>query len=1136
MGWMKKPPQQEKGVTIHMLAGTPWVAAAAALPYFLTQPLRCSHQLWIEAALRGQSCSRHCALLHQRCPLSSKASVMPRSFASTHTQRGWNPTERETGTAQASAAATRAAPASAKTTHHNEDSSQDAAARLNAATPPPSSSSEAAHPYSVRAYRAQLMHGTYSSLRELTRAAYAPAPLKVLTDLLQLSVNLSCHDTELSLRSSFSASSPATPTPLAQSGARNALSRARDVQHVLQLALAEAHDIVLAAQTLGDIASHAALEHLLAQLETLVNATDACVHAPAPATPGRSSVTVPAPLPSAPPAWIMPVATHAALLHGLLRLATATGSRLQALTTLDDLLSLQERQLHSVSALHGSGQRHRGDGDEDDDSFSMDDAVALVDAAAQQYVEPVTAQDHLCAMQACAKDHNRDFATALSLYRRFVQHAEVGRFAVTPNDFTHALIALAHSSRTTTDFTELRALLRESEAAAVVPVSVSLYTAIIDAASRAVEEPQRMAIALSMYRRLRDVGLTPTPDTYAALIACCASTREPTHAFAFYHEARQVCGVGRFTPQVYTNLLLSYTAAGYGADARKTLDVLVEAGAPLSRASFHAVLAGAVTVREAQEVIELMTERYHIAPTPHTYAYVAQAVARSPKGASTALQLTDLHEDAMRSLAQMTDTTVRSPGGDDGGEAQIAGGKAMSTSADGVALEPILLERYPLYVRALEQALMRLRVDLSMDSRLRPYLMPLIRIAQQRMNAFTGMPPQSPTHVPEKERLCIAVLAADVLANVDEWVVPFISHYSVLVIPYSALVSLQRGGGRRIDGAMPKGSQAGRHDVVWQETTGGQESDAVVEHRRRRLARFLKQYKDVIHLVSLEEELRWSRETRRYGVGVTDLFARAAVTALHLARHNSPSSSGSVYAQHPNVSVVLVSATYNGCGKYVVALKHAYAGRTKSSATAGRTAESAPGLRAALSRVSYHNPRTNPSWAPPTLAIASPEKDAKHEGDDKRHAPVTFTVPASETHVRGGARTTEDNTASDATASVDRALDVDGKGLGSAWHASALDADAAWQLYWKSLQQASTPEHRGALNDGSVRNLSSSDGGKSSIAMEERKVTLQLPPSQPSPTAPTSPTLPPLPPPTSSTSANTDGNLDALLLMSLFND
>ncbi|KAG5507628.1 hypothetical protein JKF63_06577 [Porcisia hertigi] len=1084
-----------------MSAGTRYVTATASPPHFFSAPWYRSHLSWINTTLRSRCSGRSCALLHQKCLTSSMASATPQRFESTHTQRDWNPEESESSAAQESAAAVRAAQAA----YHNEHTSHEGA-RLNAAAPP---APAAAHPYFVRAYRARLMRGTYTSIRELTRAAYAPAPLNVLTDLLQLSVNHSPRHTELSSSSSLVTSSPAAPPSLAQSCAQKALSRARDVHHILQLALTEAQDTVLTAQTLGDSTSHVAMRELLAQLETLANAMDACVRAPPPTTSAQFPVNTPVPL-STSPTWTMPVATHASLLHGLLRLAGVTGAHLQALAALNDLLSLQERELPHVSARNNrSEHRHdygeeSGDGDGDGDTFSLDDALVLVDAAAQQHVEPVTAQDHLCAMQACAKEHNRDFATALSLYRRFLQHAEAGRFTATPNELASALVALAHSSRTTTDFTELRALLVESEAAAVVPVSVPLYTALIGAASRAVEEPQRMTFALHMYRRLRDGGLALTADTYAALIACCASTREPTHAFAFYHEARQVCGTESLTPQVYTNLLLSYTSAGFGADARKTLDVLVEAGAPLSRASFHAVLAGSVTVREAQAVVKLMTERYHIAPTPHTYAYVTQAVAKSPSGASMALQLFDIHEDVMQSLAHMADPTERLHLEDDGNKEQIAGRQAMSTSANGVALEPLLLERYPLYVRALEQALMHLRVDPSMDSRLKPYLMPLIRVAQQRMNAFTGMSPQSPTRVPQKERLCIAVLAADVLANLDEWVLPFISHYSVLVIPYSALVSLQRGGGRRVDGVMPKGVQAGLYDAVWQETAGGREWDAVVEHRRRRLARFLEQYKAVIHLMSLEEELRWSRETRRYGIGVTDLFARAAATALHLARCDNHNSS--VYAQHHNAAVVLVSASYDRCGKYVVTPKQA---------------EGAPGLRKALRRVSYHNPRTNPNWVPPTLAIAPQEKEGKNEGDGKQHAPVMSAGATDQTGIKG---------------EEEELRKPRQKSGPTASYGSALETDAAWQLYRSSLLLASAQEHEVVLSesDRSVTNLNNSEGVPCKIAMEEGEGALHPPLSQYSPKASSFGSLLPLSGP--STSAHAEDNLDAHLLMSLLND
>ncbi|KPI89967.1 hypothetical protein ABL78_0935 [Leptomonas seymouri] len=961
------------------------------------------------------------------------------TFASTHTFRSWDPSRCDAVSQQAdSASEAPSGGASSERAGGNRDQRNSSSA-LNAATPAIS------HPYSARAYRTRLQHSSFSSLRELVRAAYAPSPLNVLIDLLRLSA-VPFFSSEVSASSS-------------RAGVHRALERALDVQWVLHTTIAEARDTVLAAETIGDVASHTALQELLNQIEALTNAIDDCVQgapdgAQPPAAGTQAATSLPLPEGEQQPqegdrhsfvgengapsavrsvegasrsAWVLPTATHATLLRGALQLASIAGAHAHALSALDDLIALQERRqpapsCHPVDAQGG-----------DEETFSMDDALTLVDAAAQRDVEPLTAQDHLYAMHAYANERHRDFRTTLSLYHRFVQHVTAGRFAATPADFTDALVALAHSSRTTMDFAELRALLVESEAAAAVPVSVPLYTALIDAASRATEEPQRMSIALSLYRRLRDGALTPTPETYAALIACCASTREPTHAFAFYHEARQVCGIESFTPRVYTNLLLSYATAGYGADARKTLEVLVEAGAPLSRASFHAVLASAVTVREAQEVIELMTGRYHIAPTPHTYAYVVQAIAKTPAGLSTALHLFDVHEEALHALAQIS-APVKGPANGEVGRHGSLKGKcgefAVSTSVEGVALEPMLLEQYPLYVRALEHALMRLRVDPTLDPRLRAYLTPLIRVAQHRMNSFTGMQPQSPIHVPEKERLCIAVLAADVLANLDEWVVPFMTHYSVLVIPYSSLLMLQRGGGRPVEGTASKGPTGGLCDPALQEASGGTVHDALVESRRRRLTRFLKEHREVVHLVSLEEELKWSREVRRYGVGITDLFARAAAVSLHLARRSEESAlagshdTGSVYARHCTASVVLVSANYQKCGKYVVALKQA------------TNAAGSVGLQAALKRVSYHNPRTNPNWVPPSLSITQTRQSPRPQNsEDTQRTEELKTEPKN--------------------------------GVTAA--AVAVDAEAAAELYRHLLDPAEASRHPVLSNDAGVR-------------------------------------------------------------------
>lgn len=1037
----------------------PPALAAASLP-FLSNHAHHRSLTHATRLLSLPSTAVHWTLL-LRAPVLSQ----PPTFASTHAFRSWDPSSSEVAgsSARASSASVDRTMEEEKDERHKWKesklrSSSSAAAASDTGTTT-TSATAMSHPYSVRAYRARLQHGNFASLRELARAAYAPSPLTVLVDLLRLSLEpFTDEDQRMS------------PSP--RVGIQRALERATDVQWVLSATVAEAQDTVLAAETVGDAASHAALSELLDQIEGFADAIDDCVRGTAavPRLPGGdhaprldvvpqigagnetvSGKDVTADAGSS--TWQLPTSTHATLLRGVLQLAAITGAHLQALTALDELIALQERQDRSASrsSSRRSSAAESAENvveDEVDNSFSMDDALALVDAAAQRHIQPLCAQDHLYAMQACAQEHHRDFRTALSLYRRFVQQVMAGCFAAKAADFTTALVALAHSSRTTTDFAELRALLVESEAAAAVPVSVPLYTALIDAASRAVEEPQRMSIALSLYRRLRDGALTPSAETYAALIACCASAREPTHAFAFYHEARQVCGVSSFPPRVYTNLLLSYSTAGYGSDARKTLDVLVDAGAPLTRASFHAALASAVTVREAQEIMTLMTDRYHITPTPHTYAYVVQAIARQPAGLSTALQLFDVHEDALRALTRIS-STVHGGGqrANGQGKSSSAGGDefALSTSADGVALEPLLLEQYPLYVRAVEHALMRLRVDPAQDPRLKAYLTPLVRIAQQRMNAFTGMPPQSPIRVPAKEQLCIAVLAADVLANVDEWVLPFMSYYSVLVVPYSALLSLQSGGGRRVDGAMAKGAAAGLHDAVWQETAGGEEHDAIVEHRRRRLARFLAEHRDVLHLMSLEEELRWSRETRRYGVGITDLFARAAAVTLHLARRSDEAEenamrggggdccggSDSVYARHGDASVVLVSANYEKCGRYVVALKQQ---QQQQHGTKG--GKGSAGLQAALRRVSYHNPRTNPNWVPPSLSITRQQKEQQQHD-----------VEAS-----------DDAGKAEAKRSVSRAA------------AAVVDAGAASQLYRRLLDAAgNTDQFRGENEDSEWR-------------------------------------------------------------------
>uniref|UniRef100_A0A146KXA8 Pentacotripeptide-repeat region of PRORP domain-containing protein n=1 Tax=Lygus hesperus TaxID=30085 RepID=A0A146KXA8_LYGHE len=242
---------------------------------------------------------------------------------------------------------------------------------------------------------------------------------------------------------------------------------------------------------------------------------------------------------------------------------------------------------------------------------------------------------------------------------------------------------------------------------------------------RAPRLPSQLATALALYRRLRDGENTLTVDSYAALMGCsvgapessnahfiieakkltvallvaeentimmntkssnsefglalatAAATavnksgfatdvvdyRDPLRAFAFYHEAQTCCRVTDFTPELYTNLIKAYVHAGYGVDARKTLEVLIDAGAPLSVSTFHTLLSSsALTLRDAEEVLGFMTTHYHLTPSPFTYAWLMLAAVRQrhdkrshPRlhNSQLILQLFDFHEAAVQSIVAL---------------------------------------------------------------------------------------------------------------------------------------------------------------------------------------------------------------------------------------------------------------------------------------------------------------------------------------------------------------------------------------------------------------------------------------------------------------------------------------------------
>ncbi|EAN86424.1 hypothetical protein C3747_2g617 [Trypanosoma cruzi] len=821
-----------------------------------------------------------------------------------------------------------------------------------------------AGPSSPQAYLYRLRHGRFDDLIVLLSAPYAVSPLRILTDVLREVLQLRLRLT-LGVCGGIEDSADRVDAWESLQRMANALSDPLAVRSVLSGAIHAVKEATEAASEVGDRISERELQRELGDIESFCSQLRQwnaemkknLTFIAQTADDARYSHLLD---------WDLSNVVMAEIWHGLLELCSLTGAFYVAVESLNHLIELSERvecidakKKGDKALWHGRNDKDKDEHEEAEEehqqsAFTLDNVVEVVEDEVRKIFPPVLAIDHIRAMRSC--ELARNFDVAHTLFSRYIQHARSGVFPLTSKDIEAALIALARCCNNTAHFAMLQELFLESEANQVVGVSVELYTALIDAVSRANENPQCMAIALALYRRLRDGGLAPTADTYAGLMACCAAKKDPKQAFAFYHEARHQCGVNCLSPMVYTNLLLAYAQAGYGADARATLEVLVEAGAPLSRGAFHAVLSGDLTVREAEEVILLMQTKYNISATPQTYAYLHKAVIKRPNGSSTVLQMFDWHELALKSLLKVNDTVNHQMPNIlvDGHSGQAA----ISTSSIVTPLEKDLLARYPTYAEAVEGVLVRLRVDPTIDSRLKSYLRPLLRVAQLRMNSFTGMAPQVPTRVPKGA--AIAVLAADVLANLEEWFMPFASYYSAVVIPYSSLVALRNGGGRRVDGTFEKGTQQLLNDPLWREI--GSEQQHMLESRRRVLVKFLETYRDVIHLVSLEEELALSRDCDRYGIAARKTFARCAAFALNLARLDVANGT-KVYAEQ-TCNIVLVSSSFDECGRYLVDLKREVLRGKKDS-------DGLQGLAQGLQRLCYHNPRTSPQWRPPQVSVAS---------------------------------------------------------------------------------------------------------------------------------------------------------------------
>lgn len=515
---------------------------------------------------------------------------------------------------------------------------------------------------------------------------------------------------------------------------------------------------------------------------------------------------------------------------------------------------------------------------------------------------------------------------------------------------------------------------------------------------------QHLSAAFSFYRQLRDAGATLSADVYSALMATCAYCREPTHAFAFHHEARVVCGLTNFPPSLYTALLLSYHYGGYGADAVRALSVLMESGAPLERAAFHAALACCPTKRDAEEIIAAMQTQYRILPTPHTYAFMIQAaVRRGGDGVKTILTLHDIHEEVMRLLAERLGVSREQAQERHRSHKLASGGVNEGDKGSGDDLEAYLLAHYQVYIVSLTHALMSVRVDPSMDPRLLPYLKPLQRLCQRHMNATIKCAPQCPTVLPTLPAIssssrtaaavvCVAVIAGDVLSRLEEWLVPHLDHYSVLLVPFSSLLHALHGSGGS------GGGEAADPDLGRGSSSPGTTTTEIT----RSIVRFLRQYKSSVHLMSLEEEMLWSRDlSTRYAIPRRHWLASAAGITMHAARADvthpsiyrvkppplaassittTPVSAAAVAARvsrrGPAVSspqLVLMSSSYSQCGHFLVMFQ-AQVRRESTSGPDGPSLE----LQAAMEQVMYHNPETAPHWAPPHISVVGKE----HEEDD----------------------------------------------------------------------------------------------------------------------------------------------------------
>jgi tetratricopeptide (TPR) repeat protein len=704
-------------------------------------------------------------------------------------------------------------------------------------------------------YQRRLMEGNFQSMFELLHAPYAPHALHVLKDMVQL---VFCP-----------ASSP--PSALSLSP--------RHIERLYATVLRGVSQALEESDLIEDKQSQQRVRQAFREVQSMQGfleanmdqwERDGLFDAPTPAVGNTAQ------------------SPHSAIVFSVLR------HQLRATSS----LGMVEASVFNLQTMRRLHQPCVDDTLHDEDNSSVLDLADVVAVATSSALGAgdnmtVTIEDDLLAIISCRR--TRNFDVALALFRQMTTDAlgktnAVAKAALTPSLLSDAMGALAGCVKNTEDFRTLRKVLVDSDMRAI-PVSVKLYTSLIEAASRAVGDPERLSFALSLYRQMRDLRLFPSPETYTALMAVTASLGEPTQTFAFYREALALRGkedLSLFPPQLFANLIEGYASAGQYDDARKTLEVLLEGAAPLNRAAFHAVLSVAPTIRDAHEVHRLMEAGVGgvtLESTPTTYAHILRAEVKHPRGISTILEAYDVHSKCMESVESIYGDAVQQEG---------------KRSA---ALEDHLVNHEGAYCRALEDVCLSVPIDFKKDARVRKYVGPLISVAQKDATHFVTFAPQQPTKLPFGST--VVVLAADILASLEEFMIPSTAYFSSMVIPYSSVALFRRGSSRQGHFGAPTGKVS--------PNTVDDVSAELIKSRSSELRKFLCEYHSVTHIMSLEEELACSGDVARYGIPVGRLAARPAAIALNLARGISTAP---VYHQQ-QCRVVLATTKFAECGRFV---------------------------------------------------------------------------------------------------------------------------------------------------------------------------------------------------------------------------